>query len=285
MNILTKICIVLMALLSMCVSVVFSRMALVPPSYRQLYQQQKHRAELESIEANNAARAEESANAEVLRLKRENNDLRSDLRQEQQAHEDDLKRLRTELVDKEETVKTLTVKVGNLGDAFNQVEQSRAILTEQLNTAHTRVDRLEDEVTGLQNNLAERNAEIEARIGTERLLNERLTQLQEQYDKLAGAFSAAGGEVPEEPQPPASADLKVTGTITAVSGDMASINVGSVKGIRAGTELLIYDDREGHFIGFLRIIDVSDSESTGQFYDTRRGAVPQVGDKVTTSLR
>ena len=64
---------------------------------------------------------------------------------------------------------------------------------------------------------------------------------------------------------------------------MASINIGSVKGIAKDMTLFIY--RGDQFIAHLRIIDVDDSESTGQVFDPREEATPQDGDKVTTSLR
>lgn len=284
MNILTKICIVLMALLSVCVSVVFSRMALVPENYRELYLAQKVLAEQKVVEADNAALAEESADLEILRLKRENSVLRSDLRAEQEARQNDVRFLSATLASKEDIINRLTDEVAKLGDAFNLVEKGRAIVTEQLSDALARIDRLEDEVTGLQNDLAARNEEIEARIATERVLNERLTQVREQYDRLAERVSAGGGAF-EEPGTTAAADFRATGTILAVSGNMASINIGSVKGIREGMTLYVYrEDDDGFFIAHLEIIDVNDSESTGRIYDTRAGAMPQEGDKVTTSL-
>ncbi len=285
MNILTKICIVLMALLSVCVSVVFSRMALVPENYRELYLAQKVLAEQKVTEAASAALAEESADMEILRFKRENSVLRSDLRAEQEARQNDVRFLSAQLASKEDIVNRLTDEVAKLGDAFNLAQQLQAILTEQLSDGLERIDRLEDEVTGLQNDLADRNEEIEARIATERVLTERLTQVQEQYGRLVETVSAGGGAFEEPGGTTVSADFRVTGTILAVSGNMASINIGSVKGIREGMTLYVYrEDDDGFFIAHLDIIDVNDSESTGRIYDTSPGAMPQAGDKVTTSL-
>lgn len=278
MNIITKICIVLIALLGVCVSVVVPRSVVTTENYRQLYLEEKARRELAETAAEHADLAQAARDNQINSLATELSGVRSDLAIERQAHTDDNWGNRTELAKRDEIVKTLTVEVGNLTARVGQVEQGRAIVTEQHNTALELNKRLQGELTGTGNDLAAAEAEIDRLNATVRLLKERLTQLQEAYDQLAARMPAEDEQA--EPPPPAS---PISGTITAVRNDMASVNIGSVKGIKKGLTLYIY--RGDHFIAHLRIIDVDDAESTGQIFDPRDGATPKAGDKVTTSLR
>jgi len=280
LNIITKICIVLIALLGVCVSVVVPRSVVTAENYRQLYLEEKARRELAETAAQHADLAQAARDNQIDSLAIELGGVRGDLAMERQAHADDNHRNRTELAKRDETVKTLTAKVGNLAAGLKQVEQGRAIVTEQLNTALELNKRLQDELTGTGNDLAAAEAEIDRLTATVRLLKERLTQLQEVYDQLAARAPAED----EQGEPTVTTPVSpISGTITAVRNDMASVNIGSVKGIKKGMTLYIY--RGDHFIAHLRIIDFDDAESTGQIFDARDGATPKAGDKVTTSLR
>ena len=285
MNIITKICIVLIALLSVCVSVVFSRQALVQENYRQGMIDEGARADLADTGRDNAEVVQISSGQEIRRLKAELNATQRDLALERQGRADDVRRLRTDLAGRNEDVKTLTVKVGNFADALREVEQGRSILTEQnkLHLEHNK--RLQDELTGTGNHLAVAVAKIERLNATVRLLKERVVQLEEQYAILATKYAILAATIPADGESgdlPAT-DFRVNGTVTAVRNNMASINLGSVKNIKKNMTLYIY--RGDRFIAHLRIIDVDDGESTGEIYDPREGASPKAGDKVTTSLR
>lgn len=280
MNIITKICIVLVAILGVCVSVVVPRSVVTPENYRQLYLEEKAQRELAETAAEHADLAQAARDNQINSLATELSGVRSDLAIERQAHADDNQRNRTELAKRDETVKTRTVEVGNMTARLGQVEQGRAIVTEQLNTALELIKRLQDELTGTGNNLAAAEAEIDRLKATVRLLKERLTQLKDLYDQLASRAPAEDERAEPTARAPASA---INGTVTAVRNDMASVNIGSVKGIKKGMTLYIY--RGDHFIAHLRIIDVDDAESTGQVFDARDGATPKAGDKATTSLR
>jgi len=267
-------------MLGVCVSVVVPRSVVTPENYRQLYLEEKARRELAETAAEHADLAQAARDNQINSLATELSGVRSDLATERQAHADDNRRNRTELAEKDEIVKTLTAKVGNLAAGLEQVEQGRAIVTEQLNMALELIKRLQDELTGTGNDLAAAEAEIDRLNATVRLLKERLTQLQEVYDQLA---SRAPAEDEQAESTATTAVAQITGTVTAVRNDMASVNIGSVKGIEKGMTLYLY--RGEHFIAHLRIIDVDDAESTGQIFDAREGATPKAGDKVTTSLR
>lgn len=286
MNIITKICIVLVALLGVCISVVVARLVITEDNYRELFLAKSADAELSEVRASNATLAQLSTEQDNLRLKRELSVALSDVRREQEGRADDVRRLTTQLTDQQEAVKDLTVKVGNFVEALNLVEQGRGTIVEQHAIALTHIAKLEDELTAADVALQAAQAEIERREGTEKVLLERLAQLQELYDRLKGTAvmpAAVDGEQPISPAPSAAAGPKITGTITAVRDNMASINIGSVKGVREGMTLYVY--RDDHFVAHLEIIEVSDTEATGRIFDPRQGEAPQTGDKVTTSLK
>ena len=70
----------------------------------------------------------------------------------------------------------------------------------------------------------------------------------------------------EKPVAVASDDnVKVEGQVTGVNGDIASINVGSTKGIKKGMTLVVYRDRGNavSFLAHLQITNADLSESAG----------------------
>jgi len=67
------------------------------------------------------------------------------------------------------------------------------------------------------------------------------------------------------------------GTVTAVRGDVAGVDVGSADGARPGMVLVVY--RGDDFVAHLRLAEVGASSSAGVLYDAARA--PTVGDRVT----
>ena len=67
---------------------------------------------------------------------------------------------------------------------------------------------------------------------------------------------------------------KIDGQITAASGNTASVNIGSAKGIKKGMRLIVYRDNRNtvQILGYLQISDVDLSESGGVIVD-RQGDV------------
>ena len=72
--------------------------------------------------------------------------------------------------------------------------------------------------------------------------------------------------------------MTLHGTILAVKEGIASINVGSAKGIRPGMRLVVY--RGNRFVGYLKIVEVEAKEAAGLMVDTVLDVRP--GDKLTS---
>ncbi len=277
MNIITKIGIVMIALLGVCVSVVFSRQVLVVENYRQGMLVQTTKAEDAVAARDDANLVATTRNQEIARLKSDVASLDRQLRVEKEERADDVQGLKRDLAASNRRAETFGVNFGKNVDLLKEVQEERTVLRKQQAQAVAANRRLENERTSLGNNLADREATIERLNATVRLLKERVTQLSEQLAAAPGGGATAVVEIAAEEAP------RISGTVTAVGDDLASINIGSVKGIKDRTVLYVY--RDDHFIAHLRIIAVDDAESTGQIFDPRAGQTPQVGDKVTTSLR
>ena len=71
----------------------------------------------------------------------------------------------------------------------------------------------------------------------------------------------------------------MSGTVTGVRGELASINIGSAKGVTNGMELMIF--RGGDFVAYLQVQDVQASSAAGIVVKKRLD--PIVGDKVETA--
>ena len=75
-------------------------------------------------------------------------------------------------------------------------------------------------------------------------------------------------------------EMEIVGTITAVSQDVASINIGSAHGVVKGMKMTIY--RGGMYVGTIRIEDVKPRVSAGII--TQANLPPVKGDKVASRM-
>ena len=88
---------------------------------------------------------------------------------------------------------------------------------------------------------------------------------------MPAATNPASGAAPAATQP-----ANVIGTVTAVKGDIASINVGSAKGVKRGMVAIV--SRGAKFICEIQIEEVDINQSAGII--TKRSQDPAMGDKV-----
>ena len=77
------------------------------------------------------------------------------------------------------------------------------------------------------------------------------------------------------------ASIRLVGTILAVREGVASINVGSARGVKRGMKMVVH--RGEMLIGYLRIDEVSVQEAAGVITDNKIPAA--TGDKVFTQKK
>ena len=287
MNILTKICVVLLALLTVGGGVIFSRKAMVDPNWMDAYEKEKQAKILAEVDAANANRALSRAQIDIT-------DLRAKLTQTSGKLQEDINSLKGQIDQKDQLIGKLEdnksvflTELEGLRTLVQQVELRRKLLADQLKALDAKYDKVQGEYTATQNSLAEALAQIDRDAGEKRVLREQLVQREEEIKTLEEHLRSAGeaAATADEAQPATPvAVTTLVGTITAVQADgLASINIGRVKGVRKGMKMYIY--RGSDFVGHLRIDEVDDDESAGVLFDVREGMRVQQGDKVTTSLQ
>ena len=287
MNILTKICVVILALACVFASVVFAREALIPANYRHAYEQEVQAKQLAEVDARNNALALRNAQVRIDTLERSHHDELVSLRganEDLQAQIVILTRENGELNDRSEANST---ELKALRQSLEVIEQRRQQLSTDLAAANERIDTLQGQLTATENELADSQQQNARDAGEMRVLREQLTQREEEVKQLEERVRSGGGAVADTAAGEAEAyvpPVTLSGTVTAVQADpgLASINIGRVKGVRRGMSMYIY--RGNEFVGHLQVEEVDDSESAGVIVGLRPGMTVQQGDKVTTSL-
>jgi uncharacterized protein (DUF3084 family) len=109
---------------------------------------------------------------------------------------------------------------------------------------------------------------------------EQVQELQDEIDRLRTQVASGGGAGAGTAAVAPTSPDQLVGTITAVRGDYASINIGSAQGIQQGMRLVIY--RGGDFVADIRVDEVELQQAAGVILDRRLD--PMQGDKVTNRL-
>jgi hypothetical protein len=283
-NILTKIFIVLMVPLSVLAGSVFTTHALAEKSYRQRMDQEQNLRILAENDRDASKAVSTSEKSEITRLRTSNAALRDsnkDLTERIAEQKRDFERFREDL-NADRDADELTLRgVENQRDAL--ILDSSGLRT-QLASALDAEDDATREEAGTLAILHDTQTKLETALATSRVYQEQITVLRERLAKLESGEIASGNVATTsiDLPPVAAVDVHITSTITGVSDGMASIDAGTVKGIRKGNVLYIY--RGDQFIAHMEVLTVDDSEASGRIYDRAEGKEPQTGDKAATSL-
>ncbi|HDZ21719.1 hypothetical protein LCGC14_0284800 [marine sediment metagenome] len=288
MNILTKICVVILALLTVGGGVVFSRQAMVEPNWMDAYEKEKQAKVLAEVDAANDNRALGRAQIEITDLRAKLTQTSGKLQEENNSLKAQIDQKNIMIGKLEDNNNQFATQLESLRTLIEQIELRRKLLADQLKALDAKYDKVQAEYTATQNSLAEALGQIDRDAGEKRVLREQLVQREEEIKTLEADLRSAGGAVAASAEDAAAAApvavATLVGTVTAVQADgLASINIGRVKGVRKGMKMYVY--RGSEFVGHLRIDEVDDDESAGVLFDVREGMRVQQGDKVTTSLR
>lgn len=274
MGTLTKTFIIVLVVLMLAACPIFITQATVAPNWR---------LEAENLRVSNSALAQDARLRALahqrldqeyqLLTERSSGEIsRVQTRAEQQAVrlaslQDENARLQTELA-------RIVAELSQLRADYQQNTARTELLALQRDEAFARLEQLNVENRRLSDLAKQTQLEADRQSEIARMLSEQLAEREERIRTLETGVSAAPAAKPAEPA------QAISGTLTAIQGDLASVNVGSAQGIRPDMRLIIY--RGADFVGHLRIQQVDVSESAGIVVDRR--LEPQRGDKVTTSL-
>jgi len=277
LNILTKICAVVLLILVLVASVVFINMATVPQNYRQLYVEQRLQAQLNGQDARLQKLVTNRLMEEINALKSEKGTLLAqNVELSQRLVPDPPSILVNKLT---ADIQALSTSLAKLQLAVKAAGDRNDLLAKQLQDERVKTAEKQDqigrniiELAQVQGLLDRSAQEVLALARQLHDRDERIAELEKQV--VGGAAAGAAGAIAAVPQG------KVTATITAVRGDQASINVGAAQGVSLRQKLYIY--RNASFVGYLRIDMVNESEAGGLIVDKQLD--PAIGDKVTNDL-
>ncbi|MHC4561844.1 MAG: hypothetical protein ACYS8X_03615 [Planctomycetota bacterium] len=285
MNILTKISVVVLALLSVFAGVVFSRMAVIPENWRHAYDKKVQEVQTLTMEVDEKAMALKSADLTIERLKDGLAKSTTDAEKTIGALKADLAKRVEDQERQQNELDELNAGLKNAQELLKSSEDRRALLNAQLKELDAKHDKLRAEHAATINDLDEAQAQIDRDHGEKRVLREDLAHRVEEIKALEDKLSAAGGEAAVEGEEDTYVSpTTLNATVTAVRKDgLASINIGRVQGIRQGLQMYIY--RGSEFVAHLRIDEVDDNEAAGVVFRRREGMTVRQGDRVTTSLK
>jgi hypothetical protein len=281
LNILTKISIVVLVVLVLVVSAAFITLATVTPAYRDAWQKEKNIAAMNALLANQKEAALQRTvqllnKTDEDRLKAENATIETKRAGDGQALklQGDLDQEKRKSADLTAQVALLTVSVKSQVDLASAFKTANDKLKEQADALALENGKLQQkyqEVDGLAKRYEQQIVVDQENIKNlqDQLVVAKTAHVAPQPGAVEGAI-AAGGDMP-----------RYSGTITAVKGDLASINIGSANGVKQGDKCYIY--RGSQFIGYLRIERVDSNDSAGVV--TEKQANPMQNDKVTNRLQ
>ena len=289
MNILTKICVVVLLVLVLFSSGVFISSAVTPDNWRMNYLNQLARAEQAVTLALNTQLAlrQEQLNRDAI--SKELQAVRSDSVKQVGTLSADLATANTDLKKKDADLSAanadLKKSLANLEMAMGVTKIKDAQLTEAsklLATANADNQRLNSTVNQLTSEADRYVSKNKSLAEMNQMQKEYITQLLEQKAQPA----PAAGTGTATTVTPSGETPKVDGQVTAVSGDIVSVNIGSSKGLKVGMTLIVYRNVPSgvELVGKLTIkpegLDLSE---TSGVITGRKGEVKQ-GDLVTTNV-
>jgi hypothetical protein len=261
---------------------VFITQASIVPNYRQAYDNEWAKNRIFSSQIRVAEQVAAAATYDREKVK----DLQAQIVERAgQAKIDDGQALAAKL----EEVRTLTAATADLKIKLDNEIANAKLALEQSNASQARLEgaraaneKLTKEYAKTEDLLKQSQSQLARRESQKKFDDEQIQELKDQNKDLlarvaAGGAAAKPGETAVVPE----ADAVISGTVTAVKDDMASINVGSAKGVKTGMKFTIY--RGAQYVGVFQVQgEVGLDSAAGVIVLKRLDAA--MGDKVTTKL-
>ena len=280
MNILTKICVVFLVVTSLVAAVVFINLATVPQNWRDEYNREE--------KAHSVLKAKSQGQDEINgQLSSDLNNLRKSLAEQKtkaQAQQAmliaDKGRLNLVIADLNRKLAASATTPRDAGKAATEYlyKQQQALKAAWDAESKAKLKMIELESQLLAEQAKNKRLEKALRVTQEKAQSQKdmITRLNDRLGELEVLKESKPGQTLSAPLPA----TKLTGTISDVNDNLASVNIGSAQGLKAGMKLIVY--RGDQFVGHLKIETVGASESAGVIVSRR--LAPQRGDKVTSSL-
>lgn len=274
MSILTKIGIVILLVLILFACTVFISLATVAPNWRHAYEAETIKSSDLDVGLKNAMLVnqqviiERDAAAKTLR------DARAQMQEKLDTVSQQRDSLRIQAANFQNQLKRMGADIAAIKVEAKNANERTDLLAAQLEQQRKEADALNKENISLTDDLKQNEAARDRYKKLAESYEESIVALEEENEQLR----KSGATVADEAAP-LSVD-RIEGTVDAVRGDIASINIGSAKGIKRGMRLYVFRGTE--FVAFLRIDEVRLDEAAGMILDRRLDPMPN--DKVATRL-
>lgn len=271
MHLLTKIFIVLVALLAVMITPLVAVNAVNESSFKDKWMsaEQKRGAALEQLDGEQQARMAEAAAAAIQAKELE---IRiAELQKDYDSSVAETRRMQGELASARSGQEDIRARIGLMAQTQQAQQKLSMTLVAELQALRSRAVDAERQAVDLEEELGIVRSQLEVAQAARRALQEEVQQLNDERDAAIDTISryvAYIGELPSARAGAASyqpADRNLSSSIINVrrSEDetLAEINAGSRDGVQEGWVLTVADG--SRFIGNLRIIEVDVNRSTG----------------------
>jgi len=284
LDILTKICVVVLVVLNLLAVPVFLKGILVPENYKFMYEQAQAQSDANALTATSAKRAYQGAAEENLTLQKVLQASEAKYQEQLLDLTNQLESEQLKSVDLGAKFASINLQMVDLNSNYQRYIDRAELFSDRISQQQSMIDRLTSESVDLYDQLKQKTADYE-RIGLiAKGLRERISELQETIDEQARQIEGmrvGGPGVPTVTRTlqPVKAEPIINGTVTAVTADnLASINIGSANGVKRGMEMVVM--RGSELVGYLRIEEVDLTASAGIIVE--KILTPAQGDKVVT---
>lgn len=283
MSILTKICVVLLVVASLVAAVVFTSLATVAPNWKFSYLQEKDA--FKNLEVTTQAHMEQvnRLRNELQEVSKAKSTTETDLISKYDKLAAEYSAVKIENADLQKNMTAIASNFKNVEIKLDAMEKTSQSQQKALKESWERERTYQSQNIQMSDSLKEMEGKNARLNQTVRYLQEQMESMRQslaEKDKQIVEFKKGGAVAKVDTEEVTVSVPKVTGTITAVNNNLASINLGSVNGLKQGAKLIIY--RGDQFVGHLKIEKVDSNESAGIIMDMR--LTPKQGDKVTSDL-
>lgn len=282
MNILTKICVVLLVVVSLVASVVFTTLATANPNWKNAYQQEVQARKHLSTQTTAYMAAVKSSDALLTATRAKLEKAKGDAAKKIVALEASLRERSADAAVIQGELKLLSGKITTLESLMAAKEATNASLHAELKKARDKSGDIDKALTAMGDELQAERDIVVRMTNSLRILKEQVADQKRINADLSSRLASRG-----KGQPTAAAEVvsiqpeqRILGAVTAISRDLASVNVGSAHGVKKGMELIVF--RGDKFVGKLKIEQVRVNESAGLVIN--KVLTPRQGDKVASNL-
>ncbi len=281
MSTLTKVAILVLVVLILLATPLFIQQASVPQNWRSAYDQLKQKLAISEGDRQVQVLAADTWKQSYLAQKAKYDDLAQTSQNEAEQNRIGLANLRQDLAVRDSQLQQLTANYNGIKAELQKAVDFNAQQAKDLKQVQKDLADTQEQARQLRDKVQEDATQIELLTQSQRVAAAQLTEKEAELADLkrAGASAGANGAAGAA-KPVPSAGPRIEGSITAVKGDTASLNIGAASGVKQGMEFIIF--RGPDFVAHLQISLVNASTSAGVIVDAQRDV--KQGDKATNKL-